>query len=129
MRTFLLTLTLSVCAWGASAQPSRVITLVTPKGVFTNLSLPGAPIRGIPATFSVATNEAVRIVTLMSEPTDSGKIFVQKSGVTMLARIGDVVAGPALVYVTYIPSEEQADNEGALMTLERWRVLRSSPLR
>ncbi len=128
MKKLLLTLSLAMCAWGASAQPSRVITVVS-KGFFTNYSLPGIPISGAASTFNVATNEAVRIVSLMANPVDSGKIVVRKSGVQAVARVGDVVAGPAVVVVWFAPSEELADIEGALMTLERWRVLKSSPLR
>src|SRR5262245_17966420 len=106
MRTLLLTLTLSVCAWGASAQPSRVFTLVS-KGLTTNFTTVPPAIQGKPATFSVATNEAVRVVTIMSDPADSAQIIVQKSGVTMFGRVGDVVAGPALVSVTFTPSAEK----------------------
>ncbi len=129
MKALLLTLSLSVCAWGASAQPSRVLTLVSKGGFITNLSTVPPLVLSTPATFYVATNEAVRIVTLMAEPAESGRVLISKDGVTVSGRVQDVVAGPALVSVFYTPSEDRGRNDGAMLTLERWRVLKSSPLR
>jgi len=124
-------LALSLCLLTVPAfGQSKVLTIVA-KG-YTSVTNNGqVSTRPTVATFAVPAGEAVKIVTVCPTPTpaEGGHFSVIKEGVLVYPGVGDVVAGPATVTLWFNDPQFRQDTDGAILTLERWKVAKVLPVR
>jgi hypothetical protein len=122
-------LTLGLCAGTLTAFGQLPIRVTTITAVSTNNAQ-------VTNTISILNGEAARVAAI--QPTYVGGVIdgavgvspahVVKDGALFLVVRGEVIQGPATFYIVSGDSSSLTPNR-ALLTLERWRVLKSVPVR
>ena len=142
MKPLLLTLALSLCAWGAFAGEPIVTTIIARPALGTNIINGSVPVfvwRSVTNIVDVPSGQAGRVTTMRSADANSDDPFVwfEKNGVGWPLIKGDVIQGPVrFVLVSDGVAAAGLVENGqpgipapapVLLTVERWTVRKATP--
>ena len=125
MKTILF-LSLLACApaWAGSTK----VTTVVAKTISITNAAGGVTRSAGAASFALPAGEAAKILTILANAEEPYVVIVKDGLVFVPAvAVGTVIQGPATITVTYRDPTLQHEEDGALLTIERWRVPKVTP--